>query len=106
MVIIMIEMALAIILVVLLFMSIGYSSSRIIYKDVSVLKLQSASENGNKKASKALFIRNNYLLHLPTFIFGNVLTNILFAFINVMFFFYIFICFFTIILWCHFCCVT
>ena len=82
----MIEMALAIILVVLLFMSIGYSSSRIIYKDVSVLKLQSASENGNKKASKALFIRNNYLLHLPTFIFGNVLTNILFAFIGYMLF--------------------
>ena len=86
MVIIMIEMALVIILVVLLFMSIGYSSSRIIYKDVSVLKLQSASENGNKKASKALFIRNNYLLHLPTFIFGNVLTNILFAFIGYMLF--------------------
>ena len=76
------EIILIIILLILLVLSIGYSSSRIVYKYVSVLKLQNASDEGNKKATKALDIRNNYLSHLPTFIFGNVVTHILFSYVG------------------------
>lgn len=68
--------AILILIVILIILSAFFSSCEIAYSSVNKIKLKKKVSDGNKEATKAMEIVNNYLEALSTILIGNNLVNI------------------------------
>ncbi len=71
-----VEACVIVLLVILVLCSAFYSSCEIAYASVNKIKLKSRIDDGDKKATKAMKIVNNYADALSTILVGNNLVNI------------------------------
>ena len=68
--------AILILIVILIILSAFFSSCEIAYSSVNKIKLKKKVSDGNKEATKAMEIVNNYSEALSTILIGNNLVNI------------------------------
>lgn len=73
----MVNILIMIIIIILIILSAFFSSCEIVYSSVSKFKLKNAEEMGNKGATSALKIIDNYSSTLATVLVGNNIVNIL-----------------------------